>query len=253
MKLWMALLAAACGYLIGSLSFARIMVRLVAPGQERQSIRRDVPGTDETFEAHTISATWAREQLGSRYGCLTGLLDASKAAIPALAFRIWRPDQPYYLIAALMAIVGHDYPLYHRFRGGAGVSTMYGGFFVLDWLGTLVTALVGMAAGILAEQVLIMRWLGMLLMIPWIWFRTHDWQKLAYVLAANALYWTAMIPELRQYFRLRDEDKLPDSSEVADLLGMRSVWQVVRRFSLPSLLARLRGSHRENGPPQQDT
>jgi hypothetical protein len=97
-----------------------------------------------------------------------------------------------------------------------------------------------MVAGILAEHVLIMRWAGVVLMIPWIWFRTHDLEKLVYVVVANALYWTAMIPELRQYFAFRAEDKVPDSSEVADLLGMRSMWQVVRRFSVPNLLRKKR-------------
>lgn len=240
MSIWMALGAALIGYLIGSLSFARIMMRLVAPGREYQKIRRAVPGTDEHFEGHSVSANSVRVQLGSRYGCLTALLDAAKAAVPALVFRVWQPTEPYYLIAATTAIVGHIYPLYHRFKGGMGLSTVYGGFFVLDWLGVVVTTVVGMVAGILAEHVLILRWAGVVLMIPWIWFRTHDLEKLLYVVVANALYWIAMIPELRQYFAFRAEDKIPDSSEVADLLGMRSMWQVVRRFSLPNLLRKMR-------------
>jgi glycerol-3-phosphate acyltransferase PlsY len=240
MDLWLALVAALTGYLIGSLSFARIMMRLVAPGREYQKIRREVPGTDEHFEGHSVSANSVRVQLGSRYGCLTALLDGAKAAVPALVFRTLLPTEPYYLIAATAAIVGHIYPLYHRFKGGMGLSTVYGGFFVLDWLGVVVTTIGGVVAGILAEHVLILRWSGVVLMIPWIWFRTHDVQKLLYVIIANALYWTAMIPELRQYFELRTRDKIPDSSEVADLLGMRSFWQAVRPYSLPSLFRKMR-------------
>jgi len=38
--------------------------------------------------------------LGRRFGCLTALLDMAKVAIPVLAFRLWAPDQPYYLIVA---------------------------------------------------------------------------------------------------------------------------------------------------------
>jgi glycerol-3-phosphate acyltransferase PlsY len=160
--------------------------------------------------------------------------------VPALVFRAWQPEQPYYLIAATAAIIGHIYPIYHRFQGGMGLSTVYGGFFVLDLLGVVVTTVVGMVAGILAEHVLILRWSGILLMIPWIWFRTHDPQKLIYVVLANALYWTAMIPELRQYFRFKSADQLPDSSEVADLLGMGSTWEVLRRYSIPTMLRRFR-------------
>jgi glycerol-3-phosphate acyltransferase PlsY len=249
MNPWMALLAAVGGYLIGSLSFARIMLHLVAPGQEYKKVERAVSGTNETFQGVSVSAISVREQLGSRYGCLTAILDASKAAIPALVLRLWQPDAPYYLIAATTAMVGHIYPLYHRFRGGMGISTMYGGFFVLDWLGVVVTTLLSMIIGTLAEHALVFRLSGMLLMLPWIWFRTHDLQKLAYVVVANVLYWTAMIPELRQYFRFLTEGNAPDSSEIADLLGMGSTWQVVRRFSVPSLLARLRRSRQKDGSP----
>jgi uncharacterized membrane protein len=45
---------------------------------------------------------------------------------------------------------------------------------VLDWVGVLVNNTTGMLVGGLLGQVLLMRWAGLLLMIPWIWFRTHD-------------------------------------------------------------------------------
>ena len=240
MKLWLVLLAAVGGYLIGSLSFARIMMRIVAPGRAYQKIHREVEGSQAAFEGHSVSANSVREQLGSRYGCLTALLDASKAAVPALVLRLLFPDQPYSLIAATTAMVGHIYPLYYGFRGGMGLSTMYGGFFVLDWLGVIVSTVAGMLIGILIDQVLIFRWSGMLLMIAWIWFRTRDPLKLGYVVVANLLYWTAMIPELRQYFAFQSEGTLPDQAEIADLLGIRSMWVAVRKYSIPVLLKRLR-------------
>jgi hypothetical protein len=83
-----------------------------------------------------------------------------------------------------------------------------------------------------------MRWAGLLLMIPWIWFLTHDPVKLAYVLIANGLFWYAMLPELRQYFRLRREGRLPDEAEVAEFMGMGRVYKVVQRFSLLRMLAK---------------
>jgi hypothetical protein len=84
-----------------------------------------------------------------------------------------------------------------------------------------------------------MRWAGLLLMIPWIWFRTHDPVKLAYVLMANGLFWYAMLPELRQYFRLRSEGKLPDEEQVAEFMGMGRVYELVQRFSLRRLLGKI--------------
>ena len=107
------------------------------------------------------------------------------------------------------------------------MATIYGGFLVLDWIGVLVTNIAGMLLGGLLGQVLLMRWAGLLLMIPWIWFRTHDVAKLVFVLIANALFWFAMIPELRQYLRLRREGELPDEQKVAEFMGMGRVYRVV--------------------------
>ncbi len=87
-------------------------------------------------------------------------------------------------------------------------------------------------------QVLMMRWAGLLLMIPWIWFRTQDPAQLAYVLVANALFWCAMLPELHQYFRLRKQAQLSDEQQVAEFMGMGSVYRVLERFSLTNLFAK---------------
>ena len=88
-------------------------------------------------------------------------------------------------------------------------------------------------------------WLGIILMIPWIWFRTHDPFKLIYVIVANALFWVAMIPELRQATAFVSSDTKLDSAKIADLMGMGKMWEVVRKYSIRSLLGRLRSVRRE--------
>lgn len=235
MSIPIALLAGVVGYLIGSFSFARLLIRIRAPGADVSKIEHAIEGSSEVFESGSISATAVRFQLGSRYGCLVAILDILKALVPTLLFKLWQPDAPYYLVAATLTIIGHNYPFYYGFRGGRGLATIYGGFLVVDWVGVLVTNTVGMLLGGLLGQVLLMRWAGLLLMIPWIWFRTHDPAKLAYVLLANALFWFAMLPELRQYLRLRREGDLPDEQQVAEFMGMGSVYRVVQRFSLVNL------------------
>jgi hypothetical protein len=99
----------------------------------------------------------------------------------------------------------------------------------------------GIGLGVLLGQVLMIRWAGLVLMIPWVWLRTQELAPVAYVLAANLLFWYAMLPELRQYFRLRNEGKLPDAQEVADFMGMGSMYEVTQRYSLPNAIARFRG------------
>ncbi len=239
--LW-GLVAAIAGYLIGSVSFARLTMRLAAPGRAVGEVRREVEGSTEDFEAHKVSATAIRDQLGARFGCLTAMLDASKAAIVALAFLAAFPDRPYYLVAAAGAIVGHILPLYHRFRGGGGLSTIYGAFLVVDWVGVVATTITALALGIAAGRVLVIRWSGIVLMIPWLWWRTGDPWVVGFAVVANVLFWTALVPELRQVARFRTRGTPPDERAVAELLGMGSFWDRVSPYSIPSLLERNRGT-----------
>jgi hypothetical protein len=53
--------------------------------------------------------------------------------------------------------------------------------------------------------------------------------------------------ELRQYFRLRREDKLPSEQELAEFMGMGSMYRVAHQFTIRSLLAKL-GSRSEREP-----
>jgi len=62
------------------------------------------------------------------------------------------------------------------------------------------------------------------------------------VLIANALFWFAMLPELRQYFRLRREGELPDEQQVAEFMGMGSVYREVKRFNLTDLFKKTRAA-----------
>ena len=182
-----ALLAGVTGYLIGSISFARLVVRIRAPEVDVSTIEHSVGGNNETFNSDSIGATAVRLQLGARYGCLAGVLDILKGLLPTLAFKLWQPDAAYYLVTATLATIGHNYPVYHGFQGGRGLSTIYEGFLVLDWVGVLVTNTAGVLLGGLLGQALVMRYAGRVPMIPWIGFRTHNAAKLAYVVVASVL------------------------------------------------------------------
>jgi glycerol-3-phosphate acyltransferase PlsY len=233
-----AVAAGVGGYLIGSVSFSRLAAGLLGDGTEVSTIEQPVPGGEEVFQSDSVSATAIRFQFGARFGCLVAILDGLKALVPALVLKLWQPEHPYYLIAATLVIVGHNYPIFYRFKGGRGLATVYGGLFVLDWVGVLVTSLGSLVLGGLLGMVLLMRWAGLIFMIPWIWFRTYDVYKLAYVLVANALFWFAMLPELRGYFRLRGEGQLPDQQEVAEFMGMGSAYRAIQRYSPVKMIQR---------------
>ena len=63
-----ALCAAIAGYLSGSISFSRIISRLVAPQTDIAHTEVPVPGTDMTYKVTAFGATAISMQLGPRVG-----------------------------------------------------------------------------------------------------------------------------------------------------------------------------------------
>lgn len=85
-----------------------------------------------------IGATNAARALGTKLGLVVFALDVLKAAAPVwLASSSWalgQLDDPSWPLAgvALMAVVGHIFPVYLGFRGGKGVACGLGIFLALD-------------------------------------------------------------------------------------------------------------------------
>jgi glycerol-3-phosphate acyltransferase PlsY len=233
MDLQIALLAALVGYLLGSISFARVIMRLVAPDEQLTGMEMSAE-SGETLQIDAMAGTAISMKLGARYGMITALLDMLKAALPALAFKLLYPGMPYYLISATMGMVGHNWPIYHRFKGGRGLSPMYGGFLVADWIGTLVTAVGGMFLGLVVfRSVLLSYLLGPWLMIPWLWFRTRDPWHVAYAVIVNALFLLAMIPEMRKMLALKRQGVEWDVAVAMETTPMgRGIKKMANRLGL---------------------
>lgn len=217
MDLFLASLAMITGYLAGSVSFARVVTRLFAPGQSIDRIKIQVPDSQAVYESDAISATSVRLHLGPRYGCLTGILDILKAVIPTLAFRLWQPEAPYYLLAAGMAAVGHVWPLYYRFKGGRGMSPIVGGMLVVDPVGFLVTSSLGTLSDLAIRNLFVSSGIWLVLMIPWTLFLRQDGAQLVYVTAMSILFWGSMIPEWREMLRLRREGVLENLQQAKEV------------------------------------
>jgi acyl phosphate:glycerol-3-phosphate acyltransferase len=201
-------LALLIGYLLGSISFARVVGRFVAPGAD---LTQDtlIPSTDPArpLRLHAVSATTLGTRAGSRAGASAGMLDVLKVLLPTLAVRFLAGSEPpYYLLTAIGGMVGHIWPIYYRFLGGRGLSAACAGFLAVDPLGALVTCLAGTLLGLLVIKDGMVTFIGwMWLMIPWLWFRTHDWRFVLFGLVINVLFVVAMIPEIKVHVQYRRE------------------------------------------------
>lgn len=101
-----------------------------------------------------IGATNVYRVAGKLPGILTLLGDILKGFLPLLAINLWLSPTPGQLgLAGVVAIVGHCYPVYLRFKGGKGVATALGIFLVLDPVALLGGGLAFLAAVALTRYI----------------------------------------------------------------------------------------------------
>lgn len=120
-------------YLLGSISFAIVLVRVFR-------------GVDVRHEGSgTAGATNVLRTSGKRLATLTMLLDIGKGALAVLLMQAVTYDPRWLGAAACAAVLGHVFPVWFGFRGGKGVATAIGGFSVLCPLAVLAVVAVFVA------------------------------------------------------------------------------------------------------------
>lgn len=129
-----AIVVIVAAYLLGSIPFGYLIVRLRAGADVRET------GSGGT------GATNVSRRAGKLAGVLTLVLDAAKGAA-AVVLASWLLTSNYGLNwfvvgAALAAILGHCFPIWLGFRGGKGVATGVGVFLVLAPLAVGCAAIV---------------------------------------------------------------------------------------------------------------
>ncbi len=111
------IIAVVAAYLLGSVNFGIIVA--AGAGVDIRSVGSGNPGTSNVLRA-----------LGKRLAAVVligdGLKGAVAAAIGALAV-----DPEFGYVTLLAAVIGHSFPIWHRFKGGKSVATAIGGFIYL--------------------------------------------------------------------------------------------------------------------------
>jgi glycerol-3-phosphate acyltransferase PlsY len=130
-------------YLVGAIPFGLIVSRRMYG----IDIRKHGSGN--------IGATNVFRVLGTKAGLITLVLDLAKSALPVLAAGYIIADDKIFLagydihaqfaqvLAAVLVMVGHNWSVYIKFKGGKGVATFVGGMLVINWFVCLVGVLIG--------------------------------------------------------------------------------------------------------------
>jgi glycerol-3-phosphate acyltransferase PlsY len=183
------------GYLIGSVSFARVITKIVSPETNLERTDAPLEGTDEKLEMSGISATSVRLKLGPKYGILVSLLDMLKMVVPVAALQYFFPDSPALFFAAAGGVVGHNWPVYYKFQGGYGHSPIYGALLVIDWTAVPISFVGTAVFYFIFRQVQIASFLGVLLILPWLWYHGLGRFALLYAVVFSLSYLIRILPD----------------------------------------------------------
>lgn len=112
--------AAIGGYLLGSIPFGLVLTRLAGLGDIRQ------------IGSGNIGATNVLRTGRKGLALATLLLDGGKGAIAVgLAWALLGGHAP--LLAGFAAVLGHNFPVWLKFKGGKGVATTIGTLIAAAW------------------------------------------------------------------------------------------------------------------------
>ncbi len=130
------LLIAAISYLLGSIPFGYLLVRIFRGEDVRRSGSGNIGATNVARKSPAL-------------GVVTLVFDALKGATAVLlaeilSGRYGRSITPYCImsLAALCAIAGHVFPVWLKFRGGKGVATGLGSFVMIAPKAVLISVVI---------------------------------------------------------------------------------------------------------------
>ena len=118
-------IALAIAYALGSVDFGVIVPRLL--GVDIYAHGSGNPGASNVMRT-----------IGKRAGAAVMVADAGKGALAAFVGS-WFVSDEIGFWCALAAVVGHVFPVWHKFKGGRGVATAIGAVLWLEpWFGLIL-------------------------------------------------------------------------------------------------------------------
>ena len=106
-------------YLIGSIQSGILIGKIIYKTDVRQ------------FGSKSSGATNIQRTIGLKPGIFVLVLDILKGFLPILFIEIFTEENILGVMSCIFLVLGHCYPVFHKFKGGKGVATGFGSVVVL--------------------------------------------------------------------------------------------------------------------------
>jgi glycerol-3-phosphate acyltransferase PlsY len=181
----MIILAMVIGYLLGSIPFAYIVARLVK-GVDIRKVGGGNMGTVNTMR-----------EIGTLPGFGVFFADMAKGALAVLIAQ-WLGLHLYWVFAVgLAAVVGHNWPVWLKFRGGQGLATTMGVLAVFSPIPFAICFGVLLVVVIFTSNVRLSAVAGFVFLPPLVWVFGGELSVILYSIALPAFGLLKTIPRFR--------------------------------------------------------
>jgi glycerol-3-phosphate acyltransferase PlsY len=188
-------LALVLAYLLGSIPFAYLAGRLWKKVDIRK-VGGGNPGTLNTMR-----------EIGPLPGILVLLADMGKGALAVLIAQ-WLGLHLYWAFAAgFLAVVGHNWPVWLKFRGGQGLATTMGVLLVFSPIPFAICFGIMLLAVLVTSNVRLSAIFGFLFLPPLIWAFGGEMSVLIYSIALPIFCMLKAIPRFQSDVEKVGEDR----------------------------------------------
>jgi acyl phosphate:glycerol-3-phosphate acyltransferase len=162
-------------YLIGNLSPSYLLGKLA----KNIDIREHGSGNAGTTNVLRV--------LGKKFAALTFIVDALKGVLAIVIARYFFGEN-YAMVAGIFVVIGHNWPVILKFKGGKGVATSLGLILVIHPFYGLLAILVGIITLVKTKIVSLSSMIGMISFAILVLIFSRDFAIFALILATMTIY-----------------------------------------------------------------
>jgi glycerol-3-phosphate acyltransferase PlsY len=171
MQVFLSALSIIIAYLLGSIPFAYIIGKF--SGFDVRRIGDKNVGTFNVFR----HGGWAA-------GIITLVADVGKGALAIVVARVLSANELVVLGAGVAVVIGHNLPVFLRFRGGRGLAAVIGALLALLPVEMLIAVAISLVVLYFTRDTI---WFGVAMFIPLILLEVFFHEKISLIVYSTAL------------------------------------------------------------------